>query len=96
VQGKRIYPSDPSESLPPGGYAFLDYVGNADGLRHQFWVAETPNGHGANLGSHSVIEHEDGTITVWPSIRITTSYDGGKTEVELWRGYLERGIWRTC
>lgn len=40
------------------------------------------------LVTHSIVEHEDGTITVSPSILVT----GG----EEWHGYLERGIWRSC
>lgn len=43
----------------------------------------------ANLSKHNVIEHEDGTITVSPSILIT-GFDGQ------WHGYLEKGIWRKC
>jgi hypothetical protein len=42
----------------------------------------------ANLGNHNITEHEDGTITVSPSILITGHH--GKQ----WHGYLERGIWR--
>lgn len=39
------------------------------------------------LAKHEVIEHDDGTITVSPSILIT-AHDGE------WHGYLERGVWR--
>ncbi|MDO8640465.1 MAG: hypothetical protein Q7R33_02885 [Nitrosarchaeum sp.] len=55
------------------------------------WYAATPGNHLANLSGHSVTEHEDGTITVSPSIRVSTT--GNK---ELWHGYLEKGIWRSC
>ena len=41
------------------------------------------------LAKHIVIEHEDGTITVCPSILIS-SYLGS------WHGFLEHGIWREC
>lgn len=44
------------------------------------------NWHG-DLGSHKVIEHEDGTITVEPSIKITSQFG-------VWHGFLERGYWR--
>lgn len=40
------------------------------------------------LGNHTVTEHEDGTITVSPSILVETG-DGRR-----WHGYLERGVWR--
>jgi hypothetical protein len=39
-----------------------------------------------NLSGHSVTEHDDGTITVSPSI-----LDDGRS---VWHGYLERGAWR--
>jgi hypothetical protein len=52
------------------------------------WRGCTPNGHYGNLAGHDVTEHEDGTITVSPSIRVS---DGSGT---LWHGYLERGVWR--
>lgn len=42
-----------------------------------------------NLSQHSVIEHEDGTITVSPSILI-----GQSTGIKSWHGYLEHGVWR--
>lgn len=36
------------------------------------------------LSDHTVTEHEDGTITVSPSILMPG----------FWHGYLERGVWR--
>jgi hypothetical protein len=47
-----------------------------------------PYYHG-NLSNHGVIEHDDGTITVSPSILITR-HDGQ------WHGYLVRGVWSLC
>lgn len=41
------------------------------------------------LRHHDVIEHDDGTITVSPSILIR-GHSGRE-----WHGWLERGIWRT-
>lgn len=48
----------------------------------------------ANLTGHTVVEHDDGTITVSPSILIY----GGKGEgpEATWHGYLEHGVWRKC
>lgn len=43
-----------------------------------------------NLGSHKVIEHEDGTITVSQSILISYGHRGKNK----WHGYLEKGFWR--
>ena len=45
-----------------------------------------------SLSKHTVTEHEDGTITVSPSILITMR---GPEDVEkTWHGFLEKGIWR--
>lgn len=73
--------------LEPG-----DYSGPWRGL----WYFCTPNGHTGCIDSkiHSVTEHEDGTVTVAPSISLRQgSLRHGGTE--LWHGYLERGVWRT-
>lgn len=59
------------------------------------WHCCTPNGHAGNLRNHEIVEHEDGSITVRPSIRISLDKSDG-TVVELWHGYLELGIWRSC
>jgi len=40
----------------------------------------------------TITEHDDGTITVNPSILIRGGPDG---KVE-WHGYLVHGVWRTC
>lgn len=80
-QGRRVHPDEEGHlTLLAGEY------GKVNGL----WFGCTPNGHLGNLSAHDVIEHEDGTITVSPSILVS---DG---ERELWHGYLERGVWRTC
>jgi hypothetical protein len=56
------------------------------------WYACCPDGSCANLTSHEVTEHEDGTITVTPSILVSTMRNGEK--IPLWHGFLERGVWR--
>lgn len=76
--GKRV--EWEAQILNPGEYARLP-----DGT----YYAATPNGHIGNLANHDVVEHDDGTITVSPSILV----HAGTTEV--WHGYLERGVWRT-
>jgi hypothetical protein len=52
------------------------------------WFCCTPSGDHGNLTAHDVTEHDDGTITVSPSILVSDS--GGPR----WHGYLERGVWR--
>jgi len=57
------------------------------------WYLYIPGCGLANLKNHQIIQHEDGTITVSPSI-LLTGHDNGK---QLQRhGYLEKGIWRDC
>lgn len=46
-----------------------------------------------NLRAHTVVEHEDGTITVTPSILTTYHGADGRHQVH---GYLTKGIWRDC
>ena len=63
----------------PGDY------GRIDG----HWWIRPPRGSMGNIDNHEVSEHEDGTITVSPSI-LLESMDGSV----IWHGYLERGVWR--
>lgn len=77
MTGTRTYLCEFIHQLRAGEYAKL-----RDG-----WHARTPNGMLANLTNHEVLEHEDGTITVSPSILVT----GGGT----WHGWIERGVWRS-
>lgn len=68
------------DGLRPGEYGKHELNG--------IWYACTPNGMMGNLASHEIIEHEDGTITVLPSI-LVENYNSLS-----WHGYLERGVWR--
>jgi hypothetical protein len=83
VQGKRV------ELIPqPGGFQLLkagEYGKWTDGT----WYGCTPNDQGCNLGAHEITEHEDGTITVSPSIEVT-GHDG------YWHGWLKHGVWEQC
>lgn len=79
VTGRRITYSD-GATLQNGDY-WKDDRG---------WLGLTPNGLLANLRNHAVTEHEDGTITASPSIRVRSSGESGGD----WHGYLERGAWR--
>lgn len=56
----------------------------------------TPNGHFGDLSKHALTEHEDGTLTVSPSIRVSTTRPKDGASIELWHGFLERGVWREC
>ena len=58
-----------------------------------WWCVRPPGSHLGSLRDHSVEEHEDGTITVTPSI-LQTAPDGEGGGRELFHGWLQRGIWR--
>lgn len=79
MQGTRT--NKPPYKLEPGEYCRAD-----TGAIY----ACTPNGLLANLSGHSIVEHEDGTISAAPSIAVKGNED------ETWHGYLERGVWRVC
>jgi hypothetical protein len=54
-----------------------------------WWICPPRTGFPlSRLTNHQVDEHEDGTITVSPSI-LSHGHDD-----KTWHGYLERGVWR--
>ena len=55
------------------------------------WYARPFGMHMGGLENHDVIEHDDGTITVTPSILIIGSKGNGEVR---WHGYLDHGVWR--
>lgn len=104
VQGRRL----PDGSMPerPG-----DYVRVIDGQGVTHWFNWPPGA--ANPGElrrfdqagdsgmfHEVEEHDDGTITVRPSIlhhdrvRGMQAPGGAIIGPDGWHGFLERGVWR--
>ena len=71
-----------------------DYGKSADGSG-DWWVRLPGGPHPGTpirISSkiHKFTEHEDGTITVSPSM--LCSYGDGTS----WHGFLEKGVWRTC
>ena len=89
MRGRRVYDLEPHE-YEPGDY----------GRWHDMWFCRAPANEESehrrftgNLSKHQVVEHEDGTITVSPSILV--SYRWGGVEYS-WHGYLEAGVWREC
>lgn len=83
MNGRRL--PDNAERFAPGDYAKRIL---SDG--QVIWMARPPVGHLGDLRNHEVTEHEDGTITVSPSI-LVHNWDVGD-----WHGFLERGVWRTA
>ena len=78
--GRRVEHGKPHE-FEPGDY----------GTCEDHWYCMTPNGHLGRLAGHQVTSHDDGTITVSPSILISTTGN-----VQLWHGFLKRGVWEEC
>ena len=81
--GRRV--RDPL--LDPAHYLVGEF-----GKWHGWWWGRAPNGLLANLKNHEVVEHEDGSITVSPSIRVERS---GVAPLE-WHGFLTKGEWKSC
>lgn len=91
MQGRRVYPDEQGQIfLAPGDYVKDPKTGE--------WIARPPkeNVFGGGLRKHEVIEHEDGTITVSPSILVNAPGQYHDPSSGTWHGFLERGIWREC
>lgn len=80
TQGRRITQEQAwSPEARPG-----DYWKKGEGI----WGIWPPGmKEAARISKHTITEHEDGTITVSPSIL----FDSPDYK---WHGYLERGVWR--
>lgn len=102
--GRRVMPLASGWLPPnfaPGDYGRVDAdkirgrmadMGHPIRANHPFthWEVRAPDGSAGRLDPslHTVIEHEDGTITVSPSI------DFSKRTPGAFHGWLERGVWR--
>jgi hypothetical protein len=76
------------DRLPEGGYR-RERQGET-----WIWVCRPPGREAAgSLRNHEITEHDDGTITVSPSILMQSGPDPAPG-FEDWHGYLERGVWR--
>lgn len=84
MKGRRLPDGDHDKpEVQPG-----DYWKSARSV----FEACAPNGDIGRIKTHKVIEHEDGTITVSPSLIFPKP--GDTTTNTGWHGWLERGIWR--
>lgn len=86
ARGRRV----PDETLPIT-YRSYDY-----GRYAGAWWVKPPQPEGSdaiiNLDNRwAVTEHEDGTITVSPSIHMYANNQHPE-----WHGFLEAGVWREC
>ncbi len=57
------------------------------------WFVHLPPDWLATLAAHDVTEHEDGTITVSPSILVRQP---GGPKAGRRHGFLRRGVWEPC
>lgn len=105
IVGRRVMPLESGwlpPNLQPGDYgrvdvpkllAAMEAKGYPLSPDHPWthWECCAPDGMGGRLDPsiHNVVEHEDGTITVTPSIDFSKRKPGG------WHGYLTRGVWRS-
>jgi hypothetical protein len=79
VEGRRRPDETPIYELEPGDYCL--YKGEP-------WVV-APNGAGpVRCGAWDPVWHEDGTLTLTPSLNIHESNVNPG-----WHGFLERGVW---
>lgn len=83
MEGKRR-----EDNLAPWELEAGEYCFRGDPPRRFLWV-RLPNGVGpSRLEGWEVEEHEDGTVSVSPSIQdIPTDGSVG------WHGFLKRGVW---
>lgn len=95
VTGARIYPEsngylDPAKIDQPACYGRAT-APRVQGSAAGWWQVTTPDRHVGSLNPavHTVVEHEDGTITVTPSIDMSQRTPGG------WHGWLTRGVFRS-
>lgn len=65
--------------IPDGGWARIDGT----------WYVRPPGTRmAASIAAHTVTEHDDGTITVHPSVEYSTGDRG-----DYWHGWLRAGVW---
>jgi len=87
TQAKRL--PDPSEEdrFPDG----FDTRTMCYWRNRGIWLLYLPGSGVGNLTAHDVAEHEDGTITVSPSILVN-----GHRPNRRRHGFLRRGVWHPC
>jgi hypothetical protein len=94
VNGRRVMPDADGwfrANLEPGDYG-RSTLRELEGRPAGWWQVCAPDGSQGSLSPsiHTVIEHEDGTITVSPSL------DFSKRKSGAWHGWLRAGVWTSC
>lgn len=95
TQGHRVMPNadgwlEPAEINQPSRYGRATNE-RVIGKRTGWWEVTAPDGSVGSLdpGIHTITEHEDGTITVSPSLDFSKRKPGG------WHGYLRHGVFES-
>ncbi len=83
--GKRVQPNERGE------YPYSDLRSGDYFIWSGAWYGVSPNGLLCGLKNHTVVEHDDGTITVSPSILVNNGQGG-----VAWHGFLKAGVWEEC
>jgi hypothetical protein len=81
LQGRRLPDDSDIREAKAGDYFRVAWTGSDN----EWWFRD-PRGDPGRITKHTVEEHEDGTITVTPSIAPAPGDDG-------WHGFLRRGVW---
>lgn len=94
MKGIRVWPNekgwlDPQAMQQPGAYGRATAPEIKPGSAIGWWEICTPDGHLGCLDPklHTVTEHDDGTITVAPSIDMSRRHAGA------YHGFLRNGEW---
>ena len=87
MTGRRLPDGPEAQTFTPGDYQKITDHPHPEVAGT--WYVCTPDGRVGWLKNHTVVEHEDGTITASPSILVSAGGREGS-----WHGYLEHGVWR--
>jgi hypothetical protein len=106
VKGRRVYPDADGwlPPLQPGDYGKPNLSAEESGAhvggdpdaaerwrdRMNRWQVCSPTGDQGAIETHTVTEHEDGTVTMRPSLDWSQRRPGG------WHGWLTAGEWTSC
>jgi hypothetical protein len=75
------------------GYHEIDWKQYCYYKVDNIWYLYLPGCGLGNLAKHDVVEHEDGTISVTPSILVTGHDKNNNYKKVVKHGHLTRGIW---
>jgi hypothetical protein len=92
--------ADSPKQAPAGAYMKVTSR-RQDGGEWVLWYIRDPEGRVGSIGrNHTVVEHDDGTITVAPSLDHKREEWSDDTEFakiagQGWHGWLRNGVWES-